>query len=105
MFGHAAAAKDAPDTPAWQWWEMYGAGAPELQRVAMRVLSLVASSSACERCWSIYDFIHSARRNKLAPERAEKLVRVYMNLRLAESAQDVTAEERFMEWVEGSVGE
>lgn len=103
MFGHKAAISDAQHMPAWQWWETYGVGAPELQRVAKRILSQVSSSSACERCWSVYDFIHSARRNRLAPERAEKLVRIYMNLRLAEDAGSVTSEERFMEWVEGSV--
>ena len=105
LFGSAAAAADAEAMPAWQWWRMYGAGSPELQKVAMRVLSQVASSSACERCWSVYDFIHSARRNRLAPERAEKLVRIYMNLRLVESNSDPSFEERFIEWVEGSTGE
>lgn len=62
----------------------------------------VASSSACERCWSVYDFIHSARRNRLAPERAEKPVSIYMNMRLVEEASSFSFEERFVEWVEGN---
>ena len=78
---------------------------PELQTVALRVLSLVASSSECERCWSIYEQIHSLRRNKLTAERAEKLVRLNMNLRLANNLGSVSLEERFMEWaVDGSDG-
>ena len=60
---------------------------------------------ACERCWSVYDFIHSARRNRLAPQRAEKLVRIHMNLRLVESNSDPSFEEGFIEWVEGSTGD
>ena len=105
LFGQAAAEEDAKAMPAWQWWQLYGAGAPELRKVAMRVLSQVASSSACERCWSVYDFIHSARRNRLAPARAEKLVRIYMNLRLVEATSSPFFEERFIDWVEGGTGE
>jgi hypothetical protein len=42
-FGKNAARSkaDAPNMPSWQWWESYGKGAKELQRVAMRVLSQV----------------------------------------------------------------
>jgi len=34
-------------TPS-QWWESYGEENPELQRFAIRVLSLTCSSSGCE---------------------------------------------------------
>jgi hypothetical protein len=34
-----------------------------------------------ERNWSSYDFIHSKKRNKLTPARAEKLVYVFHNIR------------------------
>ena len=105
LFGQPQAVADAAAMPAWQWWQLYGCGALELQQVAMRLLSQVASASACERCWSAYDFIHSARRNRLAPQRAEKLVRCYMNLRLVEANHDPAFEERFIDWVEGSTGE
>ena len=50
--------------------------------MAVQVLAQVASVSACERNWSTYDFIHSRKRNKLQPQRAGKLVRVFTNLRL-----------------------
>eukprot|EP00955_Chlamydomonas_euryale_P007617 80757-Chlamydomonas_euryale.AAC.1 len=59
--------------PAWEWWLTYGGDAPELQKVALRVLSQVASAGACERNWSSYDFIHSRRRNRLKPRTAEDL--------------------------------
>jgi len=43
----------------------FGAHVPDLQKVAVRVLSQVSSASACERNWSTFDFIHSKKRNRL----------------------------------------
>ncbi|XP_062182340.1 uncharacterized protein LOC133886623 [Phragmites australis] len=48
----------------------------------IELLGQPASSSCCERNWSAYAFIHSMKRNKLTPERAEDLVFVHNNLRL-----------------------
>ena len=42
----------------------------------------MSSSSAIERNWSTYSFIHSVKRNKLTSKRAEKLVVVHGYLRL-----------------------
>ena len=39
------------------WWRSYGGRAIELQRFAKRVVSLCASSSGCERCWSTFNFV------------------------------------------------
>jgi len=41
-------------TPS-QWWESYGDQHPELQRFAIRVLSLTCNSSGCERNWSAFE--------------------------------------------------
>lgn len=43
-------------TPA-AWWESYGDDTPELQRFAIRVLSLTCSSSGCERNWSAFEMV------------------------------------------------
>jgi hypothetical protein len=43
-------------TPA-QWWESYGDEHPELQKFAIRVLSLTCSSSGCERNWSGFEMV------------------------------------------------
>lgn len=64
------------------WWCAYGAYAPSLQKLALRLLVQPASSSCCERNWSTYSFIHSVRRNKMVPQRAEDLVFIHSNLRL-----------------------
>ena len=39
------------------WWESYGDGCSELQRVAIRILSLCCSSSGCERNWSAFEMV------------------------------------------------
>ena len=65
-----------------QWWGTYGVHTPELKDLALKLLGQPASSSCCERNWSTYAFIHSMKRNKLTPERAEDLVFVHNNLRL-----------------------
>ncbi|KAF7844401.1 Dimer_Tnp_hAT domain-containing protein [Senna tora] len=63
-----------------EWWTMYGSSAPLLQNLALKLLSQPSSSSCCERNWSTYSFIHSMKRNKINPERAEDLVFVHTNL-------------------------
>ncbi|KAG5523737.1 hypothetical protein RHGRI_030653 [Rhododendron griersonianum] len=59
------------------WWVIHGASAPTLQTIALKVL-IQPSSSCCER----NSFIHSLKRNRMTPQRAEDLVFVHSNLRL-----------------------
>jgi len=42
----------------------------------------MSTFSCVERNWSTYSFIHSLKRNRLNPRRAEDLVFVHTNLRL-----------------------
>ncbi|XP_027364746.1 uncharacterized protein LOC113871850 [Abrus precatorius] len=64
------------------WWVMHGSSTPLLQKLALKLLVQPCSSSCCERNWSTYSFIHSMKRNKMDPKRAEDLVYVHSNLRL-----------------------
>ncbi|XLT04511.1 hypothetical protein HN51_043260 [Arachis hypogaea] len=64
------------------WWLIHGSKAKFLQPIALRLLGQPSSSSCCERNWSTYFFIHSLKRNKLKPNRAENLVFVHTNFRL-----------------------
>jgi hypothetical protein len=80
------------------WWGLYGGGCPELQRVAVRVLSQVISSSASERNWSTYGFIHSKLRNRLTLARAEQLVFAHTNGRLLDKTSAISYEEQFPVW-------
>lgn len=48
----------------------------------MRLLSQTSSSSGCERNWSVFERIHTKRRNRLEHQRLNDLVYVAYNLRL-----------------------
>ncbi|GJV42729.1 hypothetical protein Tco_1421169 [Tanacetum coccineum] len=85
-------------TNAKRWWANFGAKTPLLQSLAFRVLGQPTSSSCCERNWSTYSFIHSLRRNKLSPKRAEDLVFIHNNLRLLSRSTDQYNEEKTMMW-------
>ena len=39
------------------WWRLYGTDTPALQKMAIRILSLTSSSSACERNWSMFEAV------------------------------------------------
>jgi hypothetical protein len=65
MFALPAVKLDAGTMEPVKWWFSYGAQAPNLATVSMRVLSQPISSSTVERLWSTYGYIQSAKRNKL----------------------------------------
>ncbi|KAH7438542.1 hypothetical protein KP509_04G019400 [Ceratopteris richardii] len=65
-----------------KWWETFGASVPNLQKLALRVLSQGSCASPCERNWSTFSLIHTKRRNKLQPKNVEKLLYIHTNLRL-----------------------
>ena len=75
-------------------------GVPELQRFAVKVLSQCSSSSACERNWSAFDFIHNNKRYRLLPSRARDLVYVFTNGRLAHKMSRVDDAEAYVPWYE-----
>ncbi|KAE9310125.1 hypothetical protein PF008_g20528 [Phytophthora fragariae] len=52
---------------------------PLLAPLAAWVCAIPTSSAASERSWSIHDFIHTKRRNRLNASRVEKLVFIYCN--------------------------
>lgn len=62
------------------WWQAWGKGWPTLCSVAMKLLSKVPSSSACERNWSALDHILSKRRCSLGSGRLAKLLKTRQNL-------------------------
>ncbi|KAG5666123.1 hypothetical protein PVAND_017725, partial [Polypedilum vanderplanki] len=52
---------------------------PALSRIAKPLNEMISSSSAAERTWSTFSFIHSRLRNRLTNERVKKLVFLYTN--------------------------
>ncbi|KAL8497454.1 hypothetical protein ACS0TY_020957 [Phlomoides rotata] len=67
-----------------EWWKFFGCGAPNLQNLAMKILSQTSSSSRCERNWSVFERIHAKKRNRLEHPRLNDLVFIHYNLRLQE---------------------
>ncbi|XP_072094187.1 uncharacterized protein [Arachis hypogaea] len=78
-----AAKKLQPD----EWWRLFGSSAPCLQKIAVRILSQASASSGCERNWSLFDQIHTTRRNRLEHDRLSDIVYVTYNLRLKSRKQ------------------
>ena len=64
------------------WWESFGSQTPQLQKFAIRVLSQTWSAFGCERNWSVFERIHTKKRNRLEQKRLNDLVFVQYNLRL-----------------------
>ena len=69
---------------------MYGNHAPTLRNLALKVLSQIASSSACERNWSTFALIYTKQRNRLAYPRLQQLVFCFYNMKL--KIRDMQAE-------------
>lgn len=59
---------------------------PNVQSWAMKILSQTSSSSGCERNWSVFERIHTKKRNRLEHQRLNALVFVHYNLRLQNRA-------------------
>jgi len=86
--------------PAHTWWSSYGSETPQLQSLAIKVLSQVTVALACERNWSTFEFIHSTKRNRLTSERAANLVFVFSSLRLREKLFDPEYKVKIIECID-----
>jgi hypothetical protein len=83
IFGNSLAWVSINNVDLLTWWKgNFGAVAPELTKVAVRVLSIPTSSAAAERNWSTFSYIHDKKRNKLTNDRIFKLVYIYFNNKL-----------------------
>lgn len=60
---------------------------PTLQRMAMRILSLTSSASACERNWSTFENIHTKKRNRLTTTHLDDLSFIQFNARMLSKKQ------------------
>ncbi|CAN1163923.1 hypothetical protein LINPERHAP2_LOCUS25277 [Linum perenne] len=92
------------------WWSSFGDDVPELQKFAIRILSLTCSASGCERNWSVFERVHSKKRNRLLQKKMNDIVYVMYNSKLLRrQAKDI---ERIFdeidsddEWLAGEDGE
>lgn len=62
------------------YWEIFGNSKfPLLYKCAKTINGMICTSAAAERAWSIYGFIHTKLRNRLANEKVEKIAFLYIN--------------------------
>ncbi|XP_020518380.1 uncharacterized protein LOC110006618 [Amborella trichopoda] len=83
-FGKDMALRQRNEEESAQWWRQHGSSAPNLQKMAMRILSLITASSGCERNWSSFEMVHTKRRNRLEQRKPNDLIFVRENQRLKE---------------------
>lgn len=69
------------DTNGLNWWNAF-CSETEVSKIAIKILSLPATSAAVERTFSSYKDVHSLKRNRLTNERASKLVFIKHNLKV-----------------------
>ena len=62
--------------------ELHKYNAPNLEKLAIHLLSKTNSSSGCERNWTVFERIHTKKMNRLRHQRLNDLVYVHYNLRL-----------------------
>ncbi|XP_070055570.1 uncharacterized protein [Nicotiana tomentosiformis] len=79
LFGKNMAIRQRKTKSPVEWWKQYGHSTPDLQKFFIKVLSLTCSSSGCERNWSVFEHIHTKKRNKLTLKRLNDLVFIKYN--------------------------
>ncbi|GMF53583.1 unnamed protein product [Phytophthora fragariaefolia] len=77
--GEALRAKYSESSPRGYWGAQSENKYPLLKKLANIVFAMSTSSAASERAWSIFDHIHSKRRNRMSVEKVEMLAFVYIN--------------------------
>ena len=55
------------------WWSNFGCEVPELQALAIKVLSQCITSSPCETNWSLFDLIVNKKPNRLTAEKCSEI--------------------------------
>jgi hypothetical protein len=65
-----------------------GAQFPYLNKAAVRLLSMHASTAAAERNWSAWGRVYTSLRNRLSLETAEKMVYVKANMTSSAATED-----------------
>ena len=82
---------------------MFGAEAPQLQSVAMKVLSKRSAASSCEHLGSKFRAIWTDARSSLGARKAIRLLKLACNLHLARKATDLSIDAQLIDWQEEPV--
>ncbi|CAH1452891.1 unnamed protein product [Lactuca virosa] len=88
LFGNPMAVRHRETKSPADWRGAYGSSTPNLKKFAIKVLSLTCSATSCERNWSVFQHLHTKKRNRLAQERLNDMVFVKFNRSLERRAKD-----------------
>ncbi|XP_026398212.1 uncharacterized protein LOC113293992 [Papaver somniferum] len=73
------------------WWIIYGGiDVPNLQKFAIRILSLTSSASPCERNWSTFQNLHSKKRNRIKQQKSNDSVFIQYNKKLQRRYKEIS---------------
>ncbi|XP_010525599.1 PREDICTED: uncharacterized protein LOC104803372 [Tarenaya hassleriana] len=79
LFGLPTAIRSRSIRSLAKWWSSFGSSTPNLQKFAIKILSLTCSATGCERNWGIFQHIHTKKRNRLLQSRLNDLVFIKYN--------------------------
>ncbi|KAL4567756.1 hypothetical protein LXL04_023349 [Taraxacum kok-saghyz] len=102
LFGLPLAVRHRTTKSPADWWASYGSSAPNLKKFAIRVLSLICSATSCERNWSVFQHLHTKKRNRLAQARLNDMVFVKFNRALNRRAKDKDKDHILLEDIDES---
>ncbi|KAI3507987.1 hypothetical protein L1887_22986 [Cichorium endivia] len=102
LFGNVLAIRQRKTKSPADWWASYGSSAPNLKKFAIRVLSLTCSATSCERNWSVFQQLHTKRRNRLAQCRLNDMVYVKFNRALERRTKDKEKDRIMLEDIDES---
>ncbi|KAH6797579.1 hAT dimerization domain-containing protein / transposase-like protein [Perilla frutescens var. hirtella] len=79
LFGKEVAIRNRTKKSPADWWSCFGSTSPNLKSFAIKVLSLTCSATGCERNWSVFEHLHTKKRNRLSQARLNDLVYIKYN--------------------------
>lgn len=84
---------ETPRTSAIQWWKLYGAPAPELQKLAIALASTSAQAVSAGRSFGIQKLVHTKQQAALGASTVDMLQYCYFNLRSLKNLPAVKRDE------------
>nr|KAJ0210485.1 hypothetical protein LSAT_V11C400161260 [Lactuca sativa] len=79
LSGHPMAIRHRKTKAPADWWASYGSSTPNLKKFFIRVLSLTCSVTSCKRNRSVFQHLHTKKRNRLAQSRLNDMAFVKFN--------------------------
>ncbi|KAL0434367.1 UNVERIFIED_CONTAM: hypothetical protein Slati_2771000 [Sesamum latifolium] len=93
-FGRELALETSINPQPDKWWKLFGISAPNLQKLAIRILGQSSTSSGCQKNGSVFEQIHTKKRNRLEHQRLNDLIYVHYNFKLKDRSPRMERQHR-----------